>query len=118
MSRSSRYPHTSNITSNAKAADNGYGGLKRAASATTVVTSYKFNAWPMTMFQRSRYIEEYGLAMDSDLVRITGAYNAAIEAGQFITYNSKTYKLITVNRVNGRNGTPTALAIEAHRVIL
>ncbi len=118
MSRNSRYPLESAITSNPKTTDNGYGGVKRAASATVVVASYAFNAWPVTVWQRSKYVEEYGLSTDADVLRITGAYDATIATGQFITIRGGIYKLLGVRQVDGRFGTAVALAMVAHRVNL
>ena len=111
-----RYAETLAITSAARTADDGYGGIA-PATASTVVAAYKCMAWPPSMFKAQMARTAYGLSENVTLRNFVGAYNASIRAGMFATDKASVkWKILTADAVNGSDGNPVRMAILGTRV--
>ena len=114
MARDDRDTSTSDVTSNARSGDDSYGGFGPVGSAV-VVTGYTFSWFPENAWSQQQTAKKYGLSEDAETIRISGPYEEAIVAGQFVTVDGNTHRILAANKVKGRIGTPLRFAMKAVR---
>jgi hypothetical protein len=103
---------TSDITTAPKNVAGEFGGVKRG-TPSTVVSGYKFNAYVPSPFRQEKIITQYGLKLSSTIFNVSGAYNASIVMGQYITIEGLRCRLVGVRPVRGGSSTPTRLTMVA-----